>query len=100
MILLKEWPQAADVQAIDFFCGPDPRDPTGEAVVSRFIPFVQSLVFYRIEHANHPCRLTVVTHGAAFDVEEPRGSGLWGGRFGVWPSKSAKKPGSIFAWWT
>ena len=76
--LLKEWPQAADVQAIDFFCGTDPRDPTGEAVVSRFIAFVQSLVFYRIEHANRPCRLTVVTHGAAFDVEEPRGSGLWG----------------------
>ena len=75
---LEAWPQAADVQAIDFFCGTNPEDPTGEEVVSRFIAFVQSLVSYRIEHANHPCRLTVVTHGAAFDVEDARGSALWG----------------------
>ena len=75
---LEAWPQAADVQAIDFFCGTNPLDPTGEKVVSRFITFVQSLVAYRIAHENHPCRLTVVTRGAAFDVQDPRGSALWG----------------------
>ena len=75
---LETWPQAADVQAIDFFCGMDPEDPTGQKVVSRFIAFVQSLVSYRIEYASCPCRLTVVTRRAAFEVEDPRGSALWG----------------------
>ena len=32
----------------------------------------------RIENTSHLCRLTVVTHGAAFDVEDPGGSALWG----------------------
>ena len=73
-----EWTQATDVQAIDFFCGRDPRDPTGEGVVSAFVAFIRELVFHRIEHAGSRCRLTVVTRGAAFDVECPRGSGLWG----------------------
>ncbi len=76
--VLEQWPQAADVQAIDFFCGMDPQDPTGEKVSAQFIAFVQTLVSQRIEQANHPCRLTVVTHRAAFDVEDPRGSALWG----------------------
>ena len=76
--LLKQWPQAAGVQTIDFFCGSDPEDPTGEGSASRFIAFVQSLVFYRIEHASCPCRLTVVTRGAAFEVDDPRASALWG----------------------
>ena len=75
---LETWPQAADVREIDFFCGPGPEDPTGEKAVSRFVAFVQSLVYYRIEHANYPCRLTVVTRGAAFEVDDPRGSALWG----------------------
>ena len=75
---VEAWPQAADVRDIDFFCGTDSGDPTGEQAVSRFIAFVQSLVSYRIEHANQPCRLTVVTRGAAFEVEDPRGSVLWG----------------------
>ncbi|MCY4613575.1 MAG: SDR family NAD(P)-dependent oxidoreductase [Nitrospira sp.] len=75
---LETWPQAADVQAIDFFCGTDPEDSTGEKVASRCIAFVQSLVSYRIEHASSPCRLTVVTRGAAFEVDDPRGSALWG----------------------
>ena len=76
--VLEQWPHAADVQAIDFFCGMDPQDPTGEKVSAQFIAFVQTLVSQRIEQANHPCRLTVVTHRAAFDVEDPRGSALWG----------------------
>ena len=76
--VLEQWPQAADVQAIDFFCGVDPQDPTGEKVSAQFIAFVQTLVSQRIEQANHPCRLTVVTHRAAFNVEDPRGSALWG----------------------
>ena len=76
--VLEQWPQAADVQAIDFFCGMDPQDPTGEKVSAQFIAFAQTLVSQRIEQANHPCRLTVVTHRAAFNVEDPRGSALWG----------------------
>ncbi len=77
-ISLDTWPQVADVQDIDFFCGPDSEDPTGEKAVSRFITFVQSLVSYRIERVDHPCRLTVVTRGAACEVGDPRGSALWG----------------------
>ena len=76
--LHEKWGQVTDLHAIDFFCGMDPQDPTGEKVSAQFIAFVQSLVFYRIEQASHPCRLTVVTHRAAFDVEDPRGSALWG----------------------
>ena len=76
--LLAEWPEVADAQAVDFFCGRDPQDPTGEEVSARFIAFVRALVLARMERANHPCRLTVVTQAAAFDVEEPRGSALWG----------------------
>ena len=75
---LDEWPGAAELRAVDFFCGADPRDPTGERIASRFIAFVQALVSHRIEHARHWCRLTVVTRRAAHDVENPRGSGLWG----------------------
>ena len=75
---LGEWPRAADVQAIDFFCGADPQDPTGERVASLLVAFVQALVTWRMEHAERMCRLTVVTRGAVLDVEEPRGSALWG----------------------
>ena len=75
---LDGWPQAADLQAIDFFCEPDSEDETGEQVVWRLIAFVQALVSYRIEHASFPCRMTVVTQRAVHDVGDPRGSGLWG----------------------
>jgi len=75
---LETWPKADDLEAVDFFCGADPEDPTGEGASSRFIAFVQALVSYRLEHASRLCRLTVVTHKAAFDVEDPRGSTLWG----------------------
>ena len=75
---LETWPQAADVRAIDFFCGTDPDDPTGEELVSRFIAFIQALVWHRIEYANHPCRLTVLTRRAVCGVDNPRESGLWG----------------------
>ena len=75
---LDAWPHAADLRAIDFFCGTDPGDPTGEAVTTRFIAFVQALVSHRIEHASCRCRLTVVTHRAVHDLDDPRGSALWG----------------------
>ena len=75
---LATWPGAADLEAVDFFCGPDLEDPTGERAVARFVAFVQALVSYRIEHASRVCRLTVVTRKAVFDVDEPRGSALWG----------------------
>ena len=75
---LDEWPGAAELRAVDFFCGNDSRDPTGEKVASRFIAFVQALVSHRIEHARNECRLTVVTWRAAHDLENPRGSALWG----------------------
>ena len=72
------WPHSADLQAIDFFCDADPEDPTGELVTTRFIDFVRALASYRIEHASCRCRLTVVTHRAVHDVEDPRGGALWG----------------------
>ncbi len=71
-------PDAADVQAIDFFCARDPDDPTGERVVSHFVALIRSLVPYRIEQGNCPCRVTVVTRKAALDAEDARGSALWG----------------------
>ena len=37
----EEWPQAADVQAIDVFCDWDPEDPTGERAVAQFVAFIQ-----------------------------------------------------------
>ena len=76
--VLDAWPQAAELQAIDFFCGTDSGDPTGLAVTTRLIAFVQALVSHRIEHASCRCRLTVVTSRAVHDVEDPRGSALWG----------------------
>ena len=72
------WPQAADVQAIDLFCDWDPEDPTGERALIQLVAVIQSLVPYRIDEATCPCRLTVVTRKAAFDVEDARGSALWG----------------------
>ena len=72
------YPDAAEVQAIDFFCDQDPEDPIGKRVVSRFVALVQSLVPYRIDQANCRCRVTVATRNAAFDVEDARGSALWG----------------------
>ena len=75
---LEAWSQAADLRAIDYFCGADPDDPTGERAAAHFIGFVQALVSARRADANHVCRLSVVTCSAAFEVEHPRGSALWG----------------------
>ena len=75
---LNEWPGSDELQAVDFFCGTDADDPTGEKVTSRFISFAQALVSNRIEQCQGWCRLTVVTRRAVHDVEEPRGSAIWG----------------------
>ncbi|MYC86719.1 MAG: SDR family NAD(P)-dependent oxidoreductase [Gemmatimonadales bacterium] len=75
---LEAWGQATDLRAIDYFCGTDPEDPTGERAAAHFIGFVQALVSARRADANHVCRLSVVTCRAALDVEHPRGSALWG----------------------
>jgi len=78
--LIEEWPHAADVEAIDFFCGADPEDPTGADVTARFAAFLKALVSHRLERADHEhtCRVTVATRRAAFEVDDPRGSALWG----------------------
>ena len=75
---IHEWPDVADLQAIDFLCGTDTADPAGEELAAGFIAFVQALTSHRVEHANRPCRLTVVTQRAAHTVEDARGSVLWG----------------------
>ncbi len=76
---LGTWPNAKDLESIEFFCGDDPEDPTGERVVAQLIAFVQELVFHRtIEDASEQCRFTVVTLNAAYEPEDPRGCGLWG----------------------
>ena len=75
---LETWPGAAEVESIEFFCGSDPADPTGERAASRLIAFLQTLISHRIEHATGLCRLTVVTRDAAFEVDDPRGSAVWG----------------------
>ena len=75
---LEAWSQAGEVRAIDYFCGADPDDPTGEMAAAHFIGFVQALVSARLENTSHVCRLNVVTHRAVLDVEHPRGTALWG----------------------
>ena len=75
---LHQWPDVADLQAIDFFCGTDAEDLVGEDLAAGFIAFVQALASHRIEQANRRCRLTVVTRRAAHTVEDPRGGALWG----------------------
>ena len=75
---LEGWPKVGDLQAVDFFCGIDSSDPTGERVVSRFMALVQALLACRTGEETGACRVTVVTQLAALDVESPRGSGLWG----------------------
>ena len=75
---LEEWPGAPDLEAIDFFVGKDPGDPTGERMAWRFVAFLQALAPFRLESASRECRLTVVTRGAACGVEDPRGTALWG----------------------
>ncbi len=75
---LEAWPGAADLQSIEFFCGRDPTDPTGERAALRLVEFLQGVVPWRIENATRPCRLTVVTRDAVCQVDDPRGSTLWG----------------------
>ena len=75
---LDSWPGAAGLRAVDFFCGRDAADPTGEKAASRLVSFVQALVSYRIGNAEGECRLTVVTERAVHDVDNPRGGALWG----------------------
>ena len=75
---LDESPGAADPEAIDFFVGTDPTDPTGERAVWEFVAFLQALAPLRLERATRDCRLTVVTRGAVCGVDNPRGSALWG----------------------
>ena len=71
-------PLAAEVQAIDIFCGQDPDDPTGERAVTALVGFIRSLVSFRTAHALCRCRVTVVTRKAVYDVDDPAGSALWG----------------------
>ena len=75
---LADWPAAADLQAIDIFCGSDPHDPTGEKLTARLVAFVKALIPFRVAQARCPCRLTVVTRRAALEVEDPRASAAWG----------------------
>ena len=78
VLSLADWPGAADLQAIDVFCGADAQDPTGQHLVTRLVGFVKALIPFRVEQARRPCRLTVVTQRAALDVAEPRASAVWG----------------------
>ena len=75
---LAEWPAAADLRAIDIFCGADPGDPTGQALVTRLMAFFKALIPFRVENARGPCRVTLVTRRAVMDVAEPRASAVWG----------------------
>ena len=72
------WPFWSDLKAIDFFCGRDPNDPTGEGLATRFIALVQALASRRLGTSADPCRLTVVTQRAVLDIEDPRAQVLWG----------------------
>ena len=80
---MADWPAAADVEAIDIFCGADPGDPTGEKLTARLVAFVKALIPFRVEQARCSCRLTVVTRHAAFQVEDPRAGAVWGAVRGI-----------------
>jgi hypothetical protein len=75
------------LRAVDFFCdeaddgcldGDRVGDRAGERVVARCREFVRALTAAR-EGASTPCRVTVVTRRAAFDVISPRSAALWEG---------------------
>ena len=76
--LLEEWPGAADLEAVDLFIGTDTEHSTGERAIWRLVAFLQALAPFRLESGTRTCRLTVVTRGAACEVDDPRGSALWG----------------------
>ena len=79
--VLADWPHAANVRAIDFFCAPvgsDQDDATGEKLAGRLVAFVKALIPFRVAQAQCPCRLTVVTRRAAFEVAAPRANAVWG----------------------
>jgi hypothetical protein len=69
------------LSAVDFFCdGPGDSDPDGdpltELAAARCLAFVCALTAAR-EGADEPCRVTVVTRRAIFDVASPRPATLW-----------------------
>jgi len=77
------------LRAIDFFgdlgeladpsgdLGGSCRDPLGTQVVTRFLTVVRALTAAREGQACPPCRLTIITRGAALDVPSPREALLW-----------------------
>jgi hypothetical protein len=72
------------LRAIDFFgdlgssSGESGRDPLGTQLVTRFLAFLRALAAARKGQACTPCRLTIITRHAAFDVRTPREALLWG----------------------
>ncbi|HEY6309695.1 MAG TPA: SDR family NAD(P)-dependent oxidoreductase [Streptosporangiaceae bacterium] len=79
------WPWSSRAQAemralgaIDFFCDEPDDDPLGEQLVARFLAFMRALTAAREQEPGAPCRLTVISRGAAFDVHAPRAATLWG----------------------
>lgn len=86
------------LRAVDFFCDePAEDDPLGEELLTRFLAFARELSAAREGGPEIPCRLTVITRRAAFDVASPRGPAC-GGRCA--PSVTSSAPGSTCAWWT
>ena len=78
------------LRAIDFFGDPGElagpsgdlsassrRDPLGTQVVTRFLTLLRALTAAREGQACSPCRLTIITRGAALDVSSPREALLW-----------------------
>ena len=75
------------LRAIDFFgdlgelagdvSASSRRDPLGTQVVTRFLTLLRALTAAREGRACTPCRLTIITRGAALDVPSPREALLW-----------------------
>ncbi|MBE7171675.1 MAG: SDR family NAD(P)-dependent oxidoreductase [Williamsia sp.] len=75
---LNQLPHPQQVESIHVFCTPAEEDPTGEEWVKGFVLFIQQFIAFRTALKVQPCRINIITNKAAFRVENPSQSTIWG----------------------
>ena len=78
LVPLDQWPNAENVTHVEFFCGLDDQDPTGEQLAINFVNFAKVFVGFKEFHTTAPSRLTLVTQNASYLIQNPRGAAIWG----------------------